>query len=95
MDDNHDELNTRTDFEFARCSGQDYGYIRKRDHVQALYFNASGVLMVSLNAEASCTPAEQAELGRIALILLGGEGCINRVINPFRLLPCTAADRRI
>lgn len=95
MDDDHDDLNTWTYFEFARFGGRDYGYIRKRDHVQALYFNGSGVLMVNLNAEASCTPAELAELDRIALMLLGGEDFTDRVINPFRLLPRAAADRRI
>lgn len=94
MDDKRDDLNTWTYFEFEHFGGQNYGYIRKRDHVQALFFSESGVLMVNLNAEASCTPAEQAELERIAFMVFGGEDYTNRVINPFRLVPRRLANRQ-
>ncbi len=87
MDKNQNDLNTWTYFEFERFGGQDYGYIRKRDHVQTLYFSPSGALMINLNAEASCTPAEQAEITHIACMILGGEDFSDRVINPFRLVP--------
>lgn len=87
MDKNQNDLNTWTYFEFERFGGQDYGYIRKRDHVQTLYFSPSGTLMINLSAEASCTPAEQVEIARIACMILGGEDSGDRVINPFRLVP--------
>jgi len=87
VSDNHDDLNTWTYFEFATFGGKNYGYIRKRDNVQTLYFNDSGVLMVNLNAEASCTPGEMAELDRIAFMVFGGEDTVDRVINPFCQIP--------
>ncbi len=86
MGDDWNDLNTWTYFEFERFGGQDYGYIRKRDHVQALYFK-NGELMVNLNAEASCTPAEEDELNRIGLLLFGGEDNSQHIIKPFSLVP--------
>ncbi|MGQ9888542.1 MAG: hypothetical protein ACUVSX_08645 [Aggregatilineales bacterium] len=87
MNDNHDDLNTWTYFEFVTFAGKDYGYIRKRDSVQTLYFNDKGALMVNLNAEASCTPSQMAELDRIAFMVLGGKDIFDRVINPFCQIP--------
>lgn len=88
----NDDLNMWTYFEFERFAGVDYGYIRKRDHMQTLYFDDRGELMVNLNAEMSCTSEELAELENIAVMLLGGQDTFTRrLINPFGLVPRRSA----
>jgi hypothetical protein len=94
VNDGQNDLNTWTYFEFEYFGGKDYGYIRKRDGVQALFF-INGELMVSYNAEASCTPAEEDELNRIGFLLTGGKDFKNRVINPYSLVPRCLNGMRI
>lgn len=87
MANENNDLNAWTHFELVMFNGKNYGYIRKRDNLQTLYFNDSGELMVNLQAEKTCTPGEMAELNRIALMVLGGEDPIERFINPFGQIP--------